>query len=148
VPKIYDLDFDQYCHECVSIDRTDLNNEFCRVSADLAYWGERAAQAERSVGEAEIELEVIKAEAYVFQRNLLDSRLAKRASEDMVTNAVASTSKYRGAKEHLVDCKSVKRRIAGIIESVKTKRDMLVSLGAQLRSEQYEPQINYRRSSE
>ncbi|PCJ25638.1 MAG: hypothetical protein COA94_06055 [Rickettsiales bacterium] len=147
MPTIHDWQVEAYLHESVSLDRTDLNREFARVSSDLAYWGEKYAQAERCHAEAKAEHEQVQARLYRQVRAVLEADAAAKASaaptkkaparvtDSHVESEVVLTADYAVAYQEVIDCESAKTRVRMIIEAVKTKRDMLVSLGAQLRAE-------------
>ena len=155
MPRIHDMEVEQYLHESVTTDRTDINSEFTRVAGDLYYWGERYAQAEGALAEAKAEYDVVHAGLYQKYRSVLEARAAKaaetakpkkaplRVTDAQVESALLKSNEHTLAKQEVIDCETAKVRLRGIIEAVKTKRDMLVSLGAQMRAElRGEPHIN------
>ncbi len=140
---IHDLDVSDILHESVSIDRTDLNGEYCRVAADLAYWGEKQAQSERAEAEAKFELERVDAKTSKLVRKNLELTETKRVTEKMIEAEVLLSPAYGTARTGVIEAGEIHRKCRSIVDAVKSKRDMLVSLGAHKRAEmQADPQIN------
>ena len=142
MPKINDWDVERYLYESVSIERTNINEEFIRVPADLAYWGEQCARSERDEAEAKAELERVEASLYKKHRALLELASGK-ITESMVNAEVVNSAQYHGARESLIEASEAVKHCKSVTEAVKSKRDMLISLGAQMRAERSGiPQIN------
>jgi len=133
---IHDMEVDAYLKECVSIDRTDLNGEFMRVSADMAYWNEQYAQVVREFHHAKLDASNEEALLRIEHRaRLEDDPDVKRVTESMVESAVTQDDRYQRSRRLRIEAEVEKTRVGGIVDSIRSKRDMLVSLGAMVRAE-------------
>ncbi len=119
-----------------------------RVPADLAYWGAQYARAVRRYLTADMEFDRAKAETRILVRERLlaaavpdpaeDLKKAPKrgtVTESMVDAAVELEGEYHDARVALIEAEAEKVRIYGVVEAVKAKRDMLISLGANMRAE-------------
>lgn len=137
MPEINGEHVDEYVWESVSIERTNLNEEFIRVSADLYYWGNALAKAEAEEAAAKINLKSIAAAKHVEI-----SRIAKLSVRNAEA-AVEVSREYQEADNLLLAKSAARGQLRAIVDAVRSKRDMIVSLGAQMRAEmKLEPTIN------
>jgi hypothetical protein len=141
--QIHDETFDDYLAQCVMINEHDINAEFVRVSADMAYWVRKAAQTERAFLLAKHKVKDCEATAYLQARELLDNDPAiKRPTEALVEATASKMPAPAKAREELAELAAQREELKGYLEAIKTKRDSLISLGAMLRREmQLDPAI-------
>lgn len=117
------------------INRARLNWEYERFSADLFYWHTRLALADEQEGLAELDKRATEGALYETFRTELEVVHGKKPSEKMVEHAVRSSDAYGEAYQGLLTARRRKTRLRGLIDAMHAKRDMLISLGAQLRAE-------------
>jgi hypothetical protein len=142
MPKIHELDVDEYLYESVRIEPLALEEEFVRMSADLAYWNQRYAAAVREHLTSKIAIERTASHLRIIHRERLTAENPKPPTESMVEAAVNTDEQMDKARAALIDAEVEKVRLAGVLDAVRTKRDMLVSLGAHVRAEmQADPSI-------
>ena len=133
---IHDQPFDDYLFDCVTIDENDLTSEYVRVPADMAYWGKRAADAERDHLLAKVRVEEAEASAQQRARDRLENDPStKRVTEAMVTAAAQQDPALRLAQQVYADAAATRKEVAGYLSAIAAKRDMLISLGATQRHE-------------
>lgn len=128
---------DAYYDECVAVNAQDLQGEYVRVAADLAYWNERFADVyaywlERKEVTEQVSsrrFEILKVELEIEKVGggrvtLAEVESALRVDEDVI---------QAKSKQHSAEAEKV--RLAGRLDAIRTKRDMIVSLGAHIRAE-------------
>lgn len=145
MPKIHDEEFEQYLYDCVTIDEDRINEEYCRVAADLAYWGRRHANAEEAYLAAKANVKREAASAWIRTREKLEEEESERAAAQerkFKPPAVALIDKHTELDEGLAMARAtfasaarMREETSSIVSAVHTKREMLVSLGATLRKE-------------
>ena len=135
--------------EDLKIDVHDINKEFCEQPALYAYWATVATQA-KSLYEKK-KLEVEKKEDYIRKtlvgtldvtvRHELEMN-GEKITEQKVLNGIYSSTEYRDEmsnlyelKEELLELQSQLSVLDIARESMNQRKDMLISLGAQLRQE-------------
>lgn len=129
-----DTDEGVYLQDCVTIDDTDLAAEFTRLAADLAWWNMRLAEAERDHYVAKVAVKQAEASATLAA----PERLAERGVKATVATIEATVQRMPSVQDAHVEAADRLhdlKRIKGVAEAISTKRDMLISLGAQLRRE-------------
>jgi len=134
VPRIHDLEVDSYLADCVQISPEALQEEFVRVPADLAYWGELHAQAVKQHLLAKVEVERLGARLSLECRERLLAE-GKKPTESTVEAAVMLDPSYHAARLTAVEAEATRVALRSRFDAVATKRDMLQSLGAQIRVE-------------
>ena len=132
--KLHDLDVDKYLAECVQIFPEGLQEEFVRLPADLAYWNARFAEALRGFLTGKINLDRTEARCRIEERERLGAAGGK-VTESMVESAVEAAPEMEKAREALMEAEVEKVRLYGVLDAIRAKRDMLISLGAQHRAE-------------
>lgn len=125
---------DDYLRECVRIDPLRIQDEFVRIPADLAYWNARYADAQRAFLMAKIDLDVIKAKLGPLTRRAIADKGGK-ATEDLIKNMVESHADVIDAREQLAVTEVEKSRLYGCLDAIRSKKEMLISLGAHMRAE-------------
>ncbi len=128
--------------EAVRIEPLALEEEFVRLPGDLSYWNQLYADAYQSWLEAKLGRETMYAKKYMEHKTYLLSTTKGRVTESEVESAVLTDDAYINAKTHEIQTESDKIRLYGIMDAIRSKRDMLISIGAQHRAEmQNDPSI-------
>jgi hypothetical protein len=134
--KLNDIDVDEYLATTVSIEPLALEEEFIKMPADLAYWNERYAEAVRGFLTAKIGRERIEARLHIEIRETLAAKGDKKGPTIADIEAGVSTHpEMIAARDAEIMAEVEKVRLAGVIDAVRAKRDMLVQLGARARIE-------------
>ena len=132
--KLKDLDVPAYLKECVDLVPEQINEEFARMSADYAYWNEKYAEANRL--ELLRDWEKKKCFASLYLQKKFDLEAAgKKAPHDLVESEVTTSQVFGAALEALIEAQAESVHLKGILEALRTKREMLISTGAHLRQE-------------
>lgn len=124
-----------FLEKCVKIDPLQIQSEFTEVAATLAYWNEQYADALRGQLHAKIARERLYAQLYFDKRKELADSGVSRVTESMTENAIEIDPRFIAVRDEEADALAESTRLRGVVEAVRTKKDMLVSLGAQLRAE-------------
>ncbi len=142
MPKINDLEVDDYLYRCVTLDRVHLMEEFTRVSSDMAYWSRNYALAHREYLRSKLLLTRARALAYAEARALLVAQYGKATQKD-IDASVASHDRVQEAEAAMVEAEFNRECLKGNVEAVRSKRDMLITVGAHIRAEMSgSPRIN------
>ncbi len=65
---------EHYLAQCTSINDEDIQAEFVRIPADLAYWNAQYAEAQRDALQAKLQLDVMKAKLLpLVRQGLIDA---------------------------------------------------------------------------
>lgn len=131
---LHDIEIDNYLADCVQILPEALNEEFVRVGADLAYWNEQFSRASRRFLHTKMALEQTEARLSIQIREALNGGGA-RVTEAMIVSRVITDDVYTEVRLGHVEAEAEKVRLYGVLDAIRTKRDMLVSIGAQMRAE-------------
>lgn len=131
--RLNDLEVDEYLARCVEIDPLGLQEEYVRLPADLAYQSSRYAQAYREAARAKSARKRLGALLAIEHRARL--QLDGRATEAMVEAAVETDPRMQTAEDREIDAEVERQRLYGIVDAVRAKKDMLVSIGAHVRAE-------------
>ena len=134
MPKIHDLEVDKYLADCVTITPEAIQEEFIRVPADLAYWGELHAQAVKVHLTAKMEVERMAAKLAMEYRERMSVE-GKKTTEATVEAAVLLDSAYHEARLAAIEAEATRASLRSRFDAVAAKRDMVQSLGAQIRVE-------------
>lgn len=135
--KLHDLDVDEFLKDCVTIEPMALEEEFVRLPADLAYWNERYSMANRTFLRAKIDRERTEARLTIQLREELAKTMpeGKKPTVDAVGAAVKDHADMNAARNAEIDAEIEKARLYGVLDAVRAKKDMLVSIGAHHRAE-------------
>lgn len=130
-----------YLKESVEIIPEAIREEFVRLPADMAFWGERYAEAVKAYLVAEHECKVVRAQVRLATRELgsLDGRKLTEADVDA---KVETDERYRQAKLAEIEAEAAKLAAKVKLDAVATKRDMCISLGAHIRAEMSPTSLN------
>lgn len=132
--KIHDEDFDEVLYSSVNINSLDINSEYMRVPADIAYWNAKVAQATKRALMSKIVLSQTAARLRIECRADLELQSAK-VTESMVDAAVETNEEMEAARIASVTSETDLVYFKGMAEAVRAKKDVLQSLGANLRAE-------------
>lgn len=142
----------------VAIDQRNIQAEYCALPSALSLWIFRRVEATKRQRLAELDLEVLEENTKIDTRaanhaavrsSVKDEKtgkpMLKLATVDEVDSLVASNPMVVNLKRKLIDATEAKEKAAGMVESLMAKRDMLVSLGADIRAEKHgDPSIRER----
>jgi hypothetical protein len=112
------------------IDPKRLDDEFCRLPADLAYWNARYADAQEELLNVRRNLEKLEA---MLRREYRGSLI--KPTEAAIGDAVAVDERYIVLREREDAAEVAKTRLTGVTEALRAKREMLISIGANARAE-------------
>lgn len=124
----------KYEHECVTVNDADITAEFMRVSSDLATWSHRRVDAQNAEAHAKLHKDEVRARACGTERAHLENTRGKATVAD-IDAAVTLSPEVHAAEEMLIEASTALGHVRAVCDAVMTKRDMLISLGAQLRAE-------------
>jgi hypothetical protein len=136
----------EYARLSVAIEPLALQEEYVRLPSDMAHWGARYARAFKAWKLAALAEERVEAELHLEHRERLamlgGGEGKKGPTVDAVKSAVVNDQRYHDAHYRTIEAEVEKLRVQGTLEAVRAKREMLVSLGAQLRAEmQSDPRV-------
>ena len=131
--KIHDLEVDEYLSECVRINSDNLQEEFCRVPADLAYWGERMADAAKDAKLAKLHRE--KTESVLYAKHRAELSNFGKTTEAAIRAAVVDDPAYEKAKIREIEADAAATAFKNRFWAVSAKKDLVQSLGATIRVE-------------
>lgn len=120
--------------QAVAIEPTVLNEEFIRLPSDLAYWGGVYADAVAGVYLARARFDSAEAELLVQIKQAMVAR-AEKVTEVAAHSYLVQDSGYKVLREKVDQAEVLKIRASAVLEAIKAKRDMLISLGANMRAE-------------
>lgn len=126
-----------YLKECLELSPVAIQAEFCRMASDVAFWNEEYRKVYKTFWVKKVEFERLESRLSLETRTMLENA----DSKTRVTEALVESTMKAGSQEWIkgrlelveADCERVK--LLGILESLRDKKDMLVSLGAHLREE-------------
>lgn len=121
--------------DCVRIVPEALEEEFVRVPGDMAYWNNLYANAYQLWLEAKLARELLYAQIYKSEKSRLLASSKGRVTEGEVESEVLADHAYQNARVREIQTESDKLRLHGIMEAIRSKRDMLISIGAHQRAE-------------
>lgn len=131
----FDLD------DVFEIDSVNLNDAFCRQPAELAYWNGEYAKAYRAAAAAKANEKQVRAATREVVRERLMAMRGKATLPD-IDSALEIHEDVVEATEQTTEADYEKVRIFGIVDAIRAKKDMLISVGAQLRAEmEHDPSI-------
>lgn len=127
-------DKQEYLRQCVHIDPLAVQDEYVRIPSDLAYWNGVYADAQRELQIAKVELDILERELYAVIRGEL-AITASRVTEKMIESGMAQSGVWLDAKRRVANADAAKAKAYGTVDAVRTKKEMLISLGAHIRIE-------------
>lgn len=134
MPKINDMDIDQYLYESVHVRDDSIQEEYACAAPAVAYWGAQYAAAAQEALEAETRRKQTKARLFIEKKKGLEA-LESKVTEKLIESHVDMDPAMQVAiaEEHRTEGNRLK--MLAFFEAVKTKREMLISLGATQRKE-------------
>lgn len=145
VTNLHELEVETYLVESVTIDPLALQEEFVRMPPDLAYWNERYSAAYRDFMIAKFNRDQVYARLYMIKREQLMNEAeeiaaakkgkAKAPTVSDIEGAVLLDEEYTTTKLKEIELEAQKVRFYGVLDALRTKRDMLISTGAHIRKE-------------
>lgn len=132
--KIHDLDVDEYLADCVQVYPEALQEEYVRIPADLAYWNARNSAANRNHLVTKMNRERTVARLQIETRAAFEVA-GKKATEALVDATVTMSDEYGVARMAEIEAEVEKAKLSGVVDAIRAKRDMLISLGAHVRAE-------------
>jgi hypothetical protein len=149
-------DQEKYIAECVQIDEFAIREEYQRLPADYAYWNGQYAKAYRAWTGAKLATEQTHALLHAkLQSDLESYKISKddkkqpRVTVGEIESAVLRDPRYAAARMAELDAEAEKIKLWGVMEALRAKREMLVSLGATMRQEaEHDPLIRHARAVE
>ncbi len=137
---LHDLSVDQYLAQSVTVEPLQLEEEFVRLPADLAYWHARAADALREYQMSKLEQDKTEANLRIVVREHIIATGGK-PTESQVESGVMLRPEYSEARARTIEAEVEYQRLRGVCEAVRVKRDALVALGQQARAEMSDPVV-------
>ena len=136
--NLHDIQVDDYLYDSVNTDPLNLDDEFVRLPADLAYWHHKCSEALRTYQTAKLDTKRLEARLRIETR---EQQLAegKKPTESTVDAAVEVSEEMYEARCALVALEATYERLRGIVDAVRVKKDMVVAIGNQLRAELSDP---------
>lgn len=116
------------------LDADDVQGEYTRVSGDMAYWVERYVRAFLVWKDAEVESKRVWGAEFMAAATLTNAagkpytKDDRDATADSHPNVVATKQAENAANAE-------QRRLWGVVDAIRKKGEMLVSLGATIRKE-------------
>jgi hypothetical protein len=132
--QLNELEVEDYLADSVQIEPMALQEEYVRIAPDIAYWNARYSKALEMFLRSKIDLDTTEARQYIAHRERMLNAGAK-VTKAQIEAAVTTDQQVIEARMLLVAAEVEKNRLNGVCEAVRTKRDMLVSLGAHVRAE-------------
>ncbi len=129
-----EVEMEDYLRECVKIEPLAIQEEFVRIPMDLAYWNARYARALKNYLMSKIEVDVMYARLEPEIRQALINAGAK-VTEAQVKSAIESNEDYIAVRRDQVNAEVEKNELFGCLDAIRSKKEMLISLGAHLRAE-------------
>lgn len=129
----HDLDPDAYLKDCVTIEPLAIQEEYVRIPADMAFWGQRFADTQKAFQLAEQEKKRVRAALYILHRERLTNE--GKVTEGMIDAHVETDEDYQAVVANLITAEWAMAKTKAARDAVGTKKDMLVSLGAHVRQE-------------
>lgn len=131
-----------YLKECVKVDPLDINSEFMRIAADLAFWNAQYAKALERFLTAKARDKFDRARLEPLVRQAIINAGAK-PTEKQVDAQIEQRDDVQANIRELISAEVEKNYMFGCLDAIRAKKEMLVSLGAQMRAEmQGDPRIS------
>lgn len=121
---------DEFLKQVIDIDPLELEEHFRRLPAELAYYNSQYADAYARQLDAKRKLDRAHADTYHL---VLDS--GKKMTVQAINAAIEEDEMYTQARKEFTDAEADKQRLRGKVDVVLAKKEMLISLGAHMRSE-------------
>lgn len=140
---------DPYLKECVTLEPAAIDEEFARLPNDYAYWNEQYGKANQKFMHAEHYEKQVNARIYLTKREMPPPQAPKAAAgekekdtkekkltEGTIDAMVRTDLEMIAATEARIEAEAEKDYLRGVLDAMRTKREALVSLAANMRQEQ------------
>ena len=131
---------DDFLNRVIDINPINIDEHFRRVPAELAYYNNEYANAVERFLTAKMNTEKSWAQAYKDAAQAAEVN-GKKITVAALNAEVELTLFYQAARAELASAEADKQRCRGKVETVSAKKEMLISLGAHLRSEMTDPMV-------
>lgn len=111
-----------------------LHENYVTMASELSHWGARYGAAVHNRLRTKRRLAIVEAEATTKAHTTLLNEGVK-PTEALVNATLRQTAAWQVAAEEADLAEAVERETAAHMEALRTKRDMLISLGAHVRAE-------------
>lgn len=128
------VELEDFLRECVGIDPLQINEEFVRIPGQLAYWNARYAKSLKRFLTLKVDLDIQRARLEPILRDIIIKGGGK-PTVDSVKAQIEQHEDIMKLRYDLVDAEVEKNEVYGSLDAVRSKKEMLVSLGAHLRAE-------------
>lgn len=125
---------DEALEDVFDIDPLDLQDAFCNTPAQLAYWSGKYATAYRKAAAAKANEKQV-AGAYREVARDRANAIRGKATEGDVAAQLEGIDEVQVAREATIEAEYEKVRVFGIVDAIRTKKEMLISVGAHVRAE-------------
>ncbi len=139
--KLAALDVEAFLVESVNVDPLRIQDHYCEVPAQFAYWSHQYALADRGLKLAKMDEERTRATlALAHRQRLVDAGL--KPTESQVEAKVATDPEMTDVTRERIEAEFQERRLKGVVSAVAMKSQSLMSLGAHVRKEmEGDPQV-------
>jgi hypothetical protein len=120
--------------EDLFIDEDNLNEEYIKQPGTFAWYAVLTAEAEAYRDKLKFDLEVLAADLDKQVREEIELR-GDKVTEKLVETEVGRKQEYRNKKEELLEANRQLNVMKAVKEGLVQKKDMLISLGANMRNE-------------
>ena len=126
---------EEYLDQCTTIESFTIEEEFIRTPRDLAYWNQQYSDAFLDWKKKKLKREQLWHSLYKECGDVLRGESSGRVTVAEIEAAATTDDRYLDACTAEIVAESEKVRLGGVMETMRTKRDMLISLGAHMRQE-------------
>jgi hypothetical protein len=119
----------------VQIEPTAIQEEYAALPSNLNRWCHLLAIAGEELQRAELDLEEWDAKERIRIREFHETKGLKPPTVDALDSAILSNPMYRQLKEEIINATRNKQDVFATVESIRAKKEMLISLGADMRQE-------------
>ena len=105
-----------------------------RIPSDYFYWSQEYTNARKIHRLSKLTCDETRARLSIELRLHLENERGK-CTESMVSAAIDSSIEWVESRVEEIEAESDMVRVQGILEAIRTKREMLISLGAHARAE-------------
>lgn len=116
-----------------SLEPAGIREEYATVSSDLAYWGAVRAEAGRQEKMAALELEIWLSTFVNDERQKAEARGERVPGVDGLERTARAQPRYRELVLLEIEAAKAKDDATAVVSAISAKKEMLVSLGADLR---------------
>lgn len=132
---VNEVNLDRPLRTVVSIDDEDMVGEYSTVAHHLALWGTRYAAAQEAFLRAKLGRDHLEGRLRLTLRVEQEELTGKRVTEATLDALIKADERFVAAKVTEIEAEAESLRVRGILQALRAKADMLVSLGATQRTE-------------